>query len=86
MEKDREFLYSHSSWVSLRGTASQLLERTGPFASVRSVYMAVIVARLMMDLGLRNFTTGSGGAAGIPEFTFDLDPRTALFGLDGSSA
>ena len=79
----------HSSCTSLRGTASQLLDRTGPFASVRSVYMAVTVARLIMKPGLRNFASAAGSAADnddvVSEAAFDLAPRTAFFGF-GSSA
>lgn len=54
------YVIAHSSCVSLRGNASQLLVLTGPFKSLHSVYIAVILARLIMNPGFRILGSGSG--------------------------
>ena len=60
---------SHSNWFSRRGCTSQLLVLTGPFESECSVYIAVIVARLIMNPGLRIFGAGGSPVALLPLFS-----------------
>lgn len=67
-------LFIHSSWASLSGCASQLLVRTGPFERERSVYIAVIVARLIMNPGLRIF--GAVVSPVDPSVDADVDAAT----------